>query len=235
MNSQIRMVVFDMAGTTVDEDNVVYKTIQKALVHFGYNYSLDEVLTHCAGKEKRTAIIDILSVLEQEDVKMNTVNDIFEYFKVSLKIAYAELELKTFDHTLDVFAKLREASIMVVLNTGYDSVTAAGLLAKLKWEAGKDYDFLVTADDVKLGRPNPDMIQLAMFKGGIQDPQTVLKIGDSCIDIEEGKAAGCLYSIGITTGAQTKEELMQAKPDYIIDSLVELETILGLTMQAVAV
>ena len=35
----IRMVVFDMAGTTVDENNVVYKTLQKTINAAGYNFS----------------------------------------------------------------------------------------------------------------------------------------------------------------------------------------------------
>jgi len=36
----IEMVVFDMAGTTVDEDNVVYKTLQKAINESGFNFSM---------------------------------------------------------------------------------------------------------------------------------------------------------------------------------------------------
>lgn len=235
MNSQVRMVVFDMAGTTVDENNVVYKTIQKALAHYNHVFTLDQVLTYCAGKEKKTAIIDILSNLAEEEVNMQEVDAIFDYFKSALKTAYLEMDVKTFDHTLEVFQKLRSASIQAVLNTGYDRVTATGLLSKLNWEEEKDYDFLVTADDVSLGRPNPDMIQLAMKKGGITDPKQVVKVGDSCIDIEEGKAAGCLYSIGITSGAQPKEELLLANPDFVIDSLVELETILGLSVGAYTV
>ncbi len=235
MNSQVRMVVFDMAGTTVDEDNVVYKTIQKALAHYDHIFTLDQVLTYCAGKEKRTAIIDILTNLEGKDINPIHVDTIFDYFKAELKTAYQEMEVKTFDHTLEVFQKLKDASILVVLNTGYDRATATGLLSKMNWSEGVDYDFLVTADDVVLGRPNPDMIQLAMHKGGVTDPKQVVKVGDSCIDIEEGKAAGCIYSIGITSGAQPKEELALANPDYIIDSLVELESILGLSVGNYAV
>ena len=54
----------------------------------------------------------------------------------------------------------------------------------------------------------------------------MVKIGDSCIDIEEGKNAGCLLNIGITTGAQTEIQLMEAKPDYIVHSLTEILEIL---------
>ena len=40
-----------MAGTTIDEDNPVYKTVQKAVNEYGYNVSPEEVLQYGAGKE----------------------------------------------------------------------------------------------------------------------------------------------------------------------------------------
>ena len=58
----IKMVVFDMAGTTVDEDNVVYKTLQKVINDAGYNFTLQQVLAVGAGKEKLQAIKDILKL-----------------------------------------------------------------------------------------------------------------------------------------------------------------------------
>ncbi len=36
----MKMVVFDMAGTILNEDNVVYKTLQKAINEAGYNLRL---------------------------------------------------------------------------------------------------------------------------------------------------------------------------------------------------
>ena len=52
----IRMVVFDMAGTTVNEDNVVYKTLQQVINNAGYDFTLKQVLAEGAGKEKLQAI-----------------------------------------------------------------------------------------------------------------------------------------------------------------------------------
>ena len=49
-----------MAGTTVDEGNVVYKTVQKAINDEGFNVSLNDVLKHGAGKEKHQAITAVL-------------------------------------------------------------------------------------------------------------------------------------------------------------------------------
>lgn len=215
----IKMVVFDMAGTTVNEDNVVYKTLQKAINDAGYSVSLSQVLLHGAGKEKLQAIKDILSQISDEDTVSEKAQDIFTNFLSFLKAAYDNLEVSTFEGTVELFNYLHEQDVSVVLNTGYNRKTATSLLEKLNWQQGEHFDLLVTADDVENGRPNPDMILLAMEKMDINDPAHVIKVGDSAIDIEEGKAAGCGITLGVTTGAQTSEQLMEAEPNHIIDSL----------------
>ena len=100
----------------------------------------------------------------------------------------------------------------------------AAVLAQLgdKNLSGEQIDGLITASDVVNGRPAPDMILLAMQNMGITDPSLVIKVGDSVIDIEEGKNAKCGLSIGITTGAQDSALLELAKPNYIVSSLHEL-------------
>ena len=43
MSNKIKMVVFDMAGTTVNENNVVYKTLRKAINEAGFDFTLDQI------------------------------------------------------------------------------------------------------------------------------------------------------------------------------------------------
>jgi phosphoglycolate phosphatase-like HAD superfamily hydrolase len=69
------------------------------------------------------------------------------------------------------------------------------------------------------------MILMAMEQMGITNCEEVAKVGDSIIDIEEGKNAGCALSIGITTGAHSFEQLQSAMPNFIIDNLLELKDI----------
>jgi phosphoglycolate phosphatase-like HAD superfamily hydrolase len=87
---------------------------------------------------------------------------------------------------------------------------------------GREIDALITADDVRHGRPAPDMITLAMTKFGIKDPTQVLKAGDSGIDIEEGKNANCGLCIGVLSGAQTKAQLERHAPDMVLEKLTDL-------------
>lgn len=226
MKQRIELVVFDMAGTTVDEDNVVYKTVQQVINNEGFNVSLEEVLKYGAGKEKHQAISDVLRACTQL-TDINLMADIvFSKFKIALNNAYETLEIKTFEGTEQLFKDLRDSDIKVVLNTGYDSKIAHLLLDKLDWVVGETIDGLVTADDVENGRPEGDMIILAMKNTGVVDARKVLKVGDSAIDIEEGKNANCGITAGVLTGAQNRTQIQEANPTYIIESLNELRAIL---------
>lgn len=217
----LKLVVFDMAGTTVDEDNVVYKTLQEALVSHSYIVTLEEVLQHGAGKEKLQAIIDILNGTGSE-ASSETIDLIFAYFNKQLASNYNTLDVKPLPDVERVFKELRSRNIKVALNTGYNRTTAEYLVQKMGWKIGSHYDLLVTATDVKRNRPHPDMILLAITELGIENSEMVIKVGDSTVDIEEGRNAGCILNIGITTGAHTREQLREADPDYIIDNLYEL-------------
>jgi phosphonatase-like hydrolase len=226
MTQTIKLVVFDMAGTTVNEGNVVYKTVKKSLNDAGYPITISDVLTHGAGKEKHQAITDILKNCTGLQDITPVADTVFANFKAELEKAYSNLDVTTFEGTEQLFKDLRKKDIKVVLNTGYDAKTANGLLQKLAWKVGETIDALVTADDVQNGRPAGDMIFKAMEIVGIKDSKLVLKVGDSKIDIEEGFNANCGMTAGVLTGAQTREEIQKANPTYILDSLTELRAIL---------
>ncbi|MDF2850153.1 MAG: family hydrolase [Sphingobacterium multivorum] len=226
MKEAIKMIVFDMAGTTVNENNIVYKTLRNAINTVGgYELTLTEVLAHGAGKEKLQAIKTVLKN------SLNLVDDelaqrMFTLFLGELEHAYEVEEIYPNTNAEELFAILKDRDILRVLNTGYDRKTAESLLEKLNWKVGKDVDALITASDVPRNRPYPDMIELAMQKFEIADPGVVVKIGDSIIDIQEGQQAGCGLSIGITTGAHNMAQLKSANPDYVIDDLLEIVPIL---------
>jgi hypothetical protein len=224
---KISMVVFDMAGTTIDEDNIVYKTLQKSINEFGIDVTLDAVLAIGAGKEKLNAIEDIIKVHGNTN-DLVKAESIFKLFLESLATAYEAFDIKSMKHAESVLLELRTRNILVVLNTGYDKSTANFILNKIHWRQFYHFDLLVTATDVANSRPAPDMITYAMNLFSIHDAKKVIKVGDSKIDIEEGKNANCLYNIGVTTGAQTRQQLLEANPDYIIDDLNDLITLLNL-------
>ncbi len=223
--NEIEMVVFDMAGTTINEQNIVYKSLHKSINKFGIDVSLELVLSIGAGKEKHQAIKDVLAHLEIIDANKSEL--IFQDFKQLLDQEYLTSTVIPIEGVENVFNDLKKNGVKIVLNTGYSSKVANTLLEKLNWKKDEQYDALITADDVERGRPFPDMIIKAMQLFGIEDASKVLKAGDSAIDVEEGKNAKCGITIGVLSGAQTRQQLETAKPDYILDSLASLYSIVS--------
>jgi len=217
----IKMVVFDMAGTVIDENNVVYKTLLESINEEGYHLTLEQVLADGAGKEKYQAIKDLL-IKHAATGNDTRPHKIFQNFNSKLENIYDKMDIKAQPGAERLFKELNERGIHVVLNTGYDLKTAEAILRKVGWEEGKQIDAMVTASDVLNNRPAPDMIDHAKTKFGLGPSDEVVKVGDSSIDIEEGKNAKCRLSIGITTGAHSRAQLLAAKPDYIVDRLLEI-------------
>lgn len=221
----IELVVFDMAGTVVNEKNIVYKTLQKSINQKGFELDLAFVLKHGAGKEKYQAICDILSK-QIHSFSAEMIDEIFMEFQKLLKIAYENLYVDSYSGVVEFVKYLKENHIKIALNTGYDTNTAQLLLHKMNWKKGNHYDALITADDVKQGRPHPDMIYVAMKLCGVDDPKKVIKVGDTTIDIEEGKNANCGFTIGVTTGAHNRKQLKASNPNFIIDNMIEVKSLL---------
>jgi phosphonatase-like hydrolase len=221
MKKAPQLVVFDMAGTSIQEHNLVYKTILKSFLYHNISISIDKVLEIAAGKEKLTAIMDILAFKGYE-LDSHLIDSIYLYFKEQLASSYKTELIEPMHQIVEVFDYLRNLDIFIALNTGYDSATAHQILDRIHWKQGVDYDLLITASDVQKARPYPDMILAAMRHFKINDPSYVVKVGDSIIDIEEGKNAQCGFVIGMTTGAHTYNQLLQAQPDIILKNPIDL-------------
>jgi phosphoglycolate phosphatase-like HAD superfamily hydrolase len=97
---------------------------------------------------------------------------------------------------------------------------------RLGWVENGQVALTIASDEVAAGRPSPLMIQQLMEKLGIQNSSEVLKVGDTMVDIQEGRNAECGKVIGITTGTYSREQLEVYAPDHIIDNLLDLKQFL---------
>jgi phosphoglycolate phosphatase-like HAD superfamily hydrolase len=55
----------------------------------------------------------------------------------------------------------------------------------------------------------------------------VVKVGDTPVDMEEGKNAGCAYVVGVTWGAGKREELEEKGATHIVNKLSDIPDILS--------
>ena len=112
------------------------------------------------------------------------------------------------------------------INTGFPRVIADTIVNRLQWKKDALIDDYIASDEVEKGRPFPFMINELMFRAGLHDPKQVLKAGDTEVDINEGRSAGCGLVIGVTTGAFTRQQLEPYRPDFILDNLLSLPEII---------
>jgi len=71
------------------------------------------------------------------------------------------------------------------------------------------------------------MIRAAMAYFGIDNPKNVVKIGDTPVDLLEGRNADCLMSLAVTNGTHTFEQLSVFDNDGLLKSLRYLPEFLG--------
>lgn len=79
--------------------------------------------------------------------------------------------------------------------------------------------FVITPEDVKEGKPAPDMLRLASERTGVP-PDRIAMIGDSYVDIRMAENAGCI-GIGVSTDPGMKRK-MTAAATAVLDSLEEI-------------
>jgi phosphoglycolate phosphatase-like HAD superfamily hydrolase len=96
----------------------------------------------------------------------------------------------------------------------------------LQWKEKGLVDDVIASNEVKKGRPYPYMIEQLMQRAGVSNPMEVAKVGDTTVDIEEGKNAGCAFVIGVTWGAGAIDELEKMNPTHLVTEPSHLPEIL---------
>lgn len=223
--SQIKLVVFDMAGTTIHDENNVAKAFQSALNQHGYPAITLQEANEKMGYSKPQAIRELLDIHESDSSKITheLIAEIHtDFVKGMLDYYTTNPGIKAVKDAEFVFAALHEMGIKVGLDTGFSRDITDVILNRVGWVHGGQIDASAASDEVPQGRPFPFMIQKIMAELGIEDPQEVIKVGDTEVDINEGHNAGCLMSIGVTSGVFSAEELIPHHPTQLIASLSEL-------------
>lgn len=219
---QIKMVVFDMAGTTVHDEDFVTLSFQKALLDGGIDVSRDEV-NEVMGYPKPEAIRRILATREGSEPAPAQVNALHDTFLETMNTFYETDErVREIEGATETFRFLKASGRTVALNTGFSRPTASIIIRKFGWDDPGLVDFTITSDEVEKGRPHSDMIEELMRRAGIENSFAVAKVGDTASDLLEGQAAGCGWNIGVTEGSWTRQELEPHPHTHLIGSVADL-------------
>lgn len=209
VNSKVRLVVFDWAGTTVDFGSFApVDAFVRTFAHHGVVVTPAEVRVGM-GLHKKD---HLRALLRQPDLSQRwnraAGRDWTEEDLEALYTTFRPLQVETVaEHAqlvpgvLECVATLRRRDIRIGATTGYFRA-AAERLSEAARRQGFVPDCSLCAEDVPVGRPAPWMMFRIMEKAGIYPPCTVVKVGDTIPDIEEGRNAGA-WSVGVTRSSST--------------------------------
>jgi phosphonatase-like hydrolase len=222
----IQLVVFDIAGTTVIDHGNINQAFRDAFLAAGLTVQPEDV-NKVMGYKKIEAIQIILHQYNQPLLPGHTVETIHTDF-TNRMVRYYEATpiLEPFPYAEKIFSWLNGIGVKVALDTGFTRPITQSILNRLHWNNHPDIACVVCSDEVIEGRPAPYMIQAIMNATGVHDSKNIVKVGDTEVDVLEGRNAGCGIVIATTTGAYTEQQLRSYAPDYIIHSLDELKGII---------
>ena len=222
---KIELVVFDMAGTTVRDDDAVNICLRDAMRAAGEIVTRDEV-NAVMGIAKPLAIRTLLENRSSKPVTASRVDDIHtDFFGRMTRYYRSSATVEPMPHTMEVFSQLKEEGVRIALDTGFSRPIVDAILDRLGWKDSALLDATVASDEVSRGRPHADLVMRAMALTGVKDSRAVAKVGDTPADLEEGHAAGCGLVIGVTNGSHTAEQLKAFPHSHLIANLGELPDI----------
>ena len=224
----IELVVFDMAGTTIHDEDSVNRCLRDALGAAGLAVTSAEV-NSVMGIRKPDAIailVERSGRLAELAARLEAIHR--DFVDRSIAFYRNDLTVQEIPGATRVFDILKREGIKVALNTGFDRTITDVILERMGWSRNASIDATISSDEVARGRPYPDMIQELMKRMEVSDPRRVAKVGDTPADLEEGRNAGCGLVIGVTRGTHNREELEPFPHTHLIETIAELPSLLGI-------
>lgn len=259
----VKAVIFDWAGTTVDYG--CFSPLHVFLEIFKQKGI--EVTAEEARKPMGTAKWDHINEMCQMERIANLWKDRFGRLPNHKDVdeLYSQFEPMLFatlpqycelvPGVLQLVQELKADGIKIGSTTGY-TAEMMKIVSKQAKEQGYVPDSLVTPNEVPSGRPEPWMIYKNAMNLGVYPLTTIVKVGDTVSDIQEGVNAG-VWSVGVIKGSSelgmTKEEvdacsseLLQKKMDevanrfkkagahYVIEEIADLVKIIPIINQGLS-
>jgi phosphonatase-like hydrolase len=232
--SKIKMVMFDLSGTTVHDDTGVRDCLHQAAVEFSLNTTPEEILLHMGTNKIRLyQFLIARSQGQQIDFRdfekfqspetLELATRVFHRYE-EIMIAHYRSEVREVPGAADTFRWCHAHGIKVATDTGFHKEITMAIMHGLGWLRDGLVDISVDVSDVpgERGRPAPFMIFHAMAQLDIQNVGEVLKIGDTPADMLEGTNAGCRGVVGVLSGPRPVTAWGCYRHTHVIPSVANL-------------
>lgn len=208
----MKAVLFDMDGVLFDSMKNHATAWHEAMKQYGMELSREEAYMH----EGRTgsATVNIVSLrergyeAEEEEVKRiyQTKSEIFNSLPKAERMPGA----------YEVLVKIKQAGLLPMVVTGSGQLS---LLDKLNHHFPDIFkrEMMVTAFDVKYGKPNPEPYLMALEKAGIQ-PNEAIVVENAPLGVRAGVAAG-IFTVAVNTGPLPDKALLDEGANLLFPSM----------------
>ena len=212
--SEIKAVIFDVDGTLLDTREFIQHAFEHTLERHRFAVPekavLLEILRSGAPLHSCYEIFapggDILSLRETHG----------KFQKDHLELAMA------YDGLIELLQLLKSRGIRLAACSSRGGTVRTSLR---RAQALPYFEIVLDANDVVHHKPDPEGI-LKILESMNIEPVHAAMIGDTRADIEAGKNAGVLMTIGVTHGFGLRETLEDAGADHVVDSLQDVPTLL---------
>jgi beta-phosphoglucomutase len=214
----LKAVIFDFDGVITDSEMLHLKAFNEALDSYGINITKEDYYNEYLGLTDR----DLLKTLNEKGILKIQANQLGKILQQK-KLIFAKLaqsESKIIGGVEEFLQMLEENKIPMAICSG----ALLGEIELILNQTGlrKYFEIIVSAQDVKKGKPDPEGFVLTLKKLKENNPeilpQDCIVIEDSRWGLEAAKAAG-MKTVAVTNSYDEKE---LSTADKITDNLSKL-------------
>ena len=210
----IEVILFDFEGTLVDFQWKLSEAVEEALETLReIGFAKDRIRSRKYSTLLREAMQMAAEFGLQPDQVRERIGDVYDRNDEDALTRWTlRPGVKDFLHTV----KKKGIHVALVSNVGGKSLFKA--LKKLGLE--DFFEVALSRNDVLNLKPSPDGINVALERIGASRDNSIF-LGDSLDDVNAARNAGLRVMV-ISEGENLKEEILAAKPDYVIQGYEEL-------------
>ena len=211
----LKAVLFDMDGVLFDSMKNHAKAWNKAMSMYGMNLSEEEAYMH----EGRTGASTINIVCMRERGCNADEEEIKKIYQTKSDIFNTLPKAEPMPGAYTLLRNIKESGLQPVLVTGSGQLS---LIDNLNHHFPGIFqkEFMVTAFDVKYGKPNPEPYLMGLKKTGIA-PNEAVVVENAPLGVKAGVAAG-IFTIAVNTGPLPDSALLDEGANLLFGSMQEL-------------
>ena len=211
----LKAVLFDMDGVLFNSMPNHAESWHKVMLRFGFGLSRDEAYMH----EGRTGASTINIVSRRERGHDATEEEIKAIYQAKTEEFNKCPMAERMPGAYEVLTKIKEEGLIPMVVTGSGQTS---LLDRLNHNFPGIFkkELMVTAFDVKYGKPNPEPYLMGLQKAGIQ-PWEGLVVENAPLGVQAGVSAG-IFTIAVNTGPLPDKVLIDAGADLLFPSMQSL-------------